>query len=207
MHAALVAAVGDVQLHAKRHASIQRALPHLLHQAHWAAPCAGCGGLIGSSETSRMPWLARSVTKLSASFMASLGSTSNSAHTLRSTISSSVVVPSADCQMMVPIGFRVNSVESRADMIIISPSRDDGAYWVQGEQRGVPGRHDHHLAVQHAGGDLGCASYIKRTHAISSQTRASGTKVRRYTGTRFTSSHADSKTWLTSSESWAKNRT
>src|ERR1019366_3665058 len=83
----------------------------------------------------------------------------------------------------------------------------DGAYCVQGEQRGVPRRHDHHLAVQHAGGDLGCASYIKRTHAISSQTRASGTKVRRYTGTRFTSSHADSKTRLTSSESWAKNRT
>src|ERR1039458_6015527 len=127
MNAALVAAVGDVQVHAERHAAIQRALSELLHQAHCPAPLPSGFGLIGSSEIRMIPWLAKSLTKLSASFRASTGSISNSAQILLATISCNGVLPSADCQIMVPTGLRVNSVESLADMIIISPSNTRAA--------------------------------------------------------------------------------
>jgi hypothetical protein len=56
-----------------------------------------------------------------ASCKASAGAISNSVHTTRSTISPSGVDPSAACQMADGVSFRLNSVESRADMIIISP--------------------------------------------------------------------------------------
>ena len=68
-----------------------------------------------------MPCAARSRTSSSASCSASSGATSNSAHTARSTISASGVDPSAACQIADAVSFRLNSVESRADMIIISP--------------------------------------------------------------------------------------
>ena len=42
---------------------------------------------------------------------------------LFSTISSSGVAPSADCQRIVAVLFNVNKVESLADMTSISPSR------------------------------------------------------------------------------------
>src|SRR5207245_10224045 len=68
---------------------------------------------------------------------------------------------------------------------------DDGGSLVQREERGVVTRHDHHLAIEDAGRQLGTARYVELAHPINSQTRASGTKVRRETGTRFTNSKAE----------------
>ena len=68
-----------------------------------------------------MPCEARSRTSSSASLMASSGGTSNSAHTTRSTISLRGVDPSAAYQIADAVSFRLNNVESAADMIIISP--------------------------------------------------------------------------------------
>src|SRR5208337_4513051 len=76
----------------------------------------------GLSETTRIPCSASSRTKASASLRASVGSTSNSGQIFCATMSSSEVAPSAACQIIVPNSFRLKRVESRADMIIISPS-------------------------------------------------------------------------------------
>src|ERR1700733_10018196 len=118
--AVLVAAVGEIKLHAERNAQPQRPVAHFLHQhAHLclcrsSGDCAstGASGLaIGSSEISKMPCWARSLASTSASRMASSGCTSNSEQMRRLTISWSGVAPSAACQRMVAVGFSVNSVE------------------------------------------------------------------------------------------------
>jgi len=85
------------------------------------------GVLMGSSETRRLPCLASWRTKFSASCKACTGSTSNSAQTLRSTMSCREVTPSAACQIAVPTAFKLKRVESRADIIIISPSSSRAA--------------------------------------------------------------------------------
>ena len=88
------------------------------------------------------------------------------------TISESDVRPSAACQTTVATGFRVKKVESTADMIIISPpSRREAMAELLAILR-VFFRH-----------------YV--VHRIKSQTRESGAKVRRRTGTRSTNSQAD----------------
>jgi hypothetical protein len=124
VHTALVAAVGQIELDAERDVQLQRLIRHLLQQsAHRDSPAPGLRGGIGSSEICRISWLANSRARDSASCNASAGSTSNSRQMRSSTISSSGVVPSADCHKMVAVLFKVKSVESRPDMIIISPSR------------------------------------------------------------------------------------
>jgi hypothetical protein len=67
----------------------------------------------------------------------------------------------------------------------------DGGRLVQSEERGIPAGHNHHFAVETAGRDPRIACHIKPAHPINSQTRASGTKVRRETGTRLTNSKAE----------------
>ena len=118
--AALVAAIGDVEMHADRDAQLQGFLIHLIHQAHSASVGLADGLSIGSSEISRIPWRDNSSTNCSVSRRAESGSTSNSRQTF-STISASEVWPSAACQMMVATSFNVKNVESTADIIIISP--------------------------------------------------------------------------------------
>src|SRR5215470_2288509 len=88
VNAALVATVGHVKVHAEWHPRIQRPLSDLFHQVHRGPPLTGfAGAMIGSPETSIMPWPAKSFTKLSASRAASSGSTSNCAQIFCSTIS------------------------------------------------------------------------------------------------------------------------
>src|SRR5438067_9321866 len=94
VHAALVAAVGDVEVHAEGNSELQGALVHLLHQGHAASP-------MGRSETSRIPCFESSSTNCSASERATPGSTSNWLHTLRSMISERGVRPSAACHIAV----------------------------------------------------------------------------------------------------------
>src|SRR5450631_909900 len=77
---------------------------------------------------------------------------------------------------------------------------------VQRKECGVAARHDHHFAVETTRCDSRVACNVKPAHPISSQTRASGTKVRRDTGTRLTKSKAERKTDCTSSSSSAKKR-
>src|ERR1700752_3642371 len=75
MNTPFVAAIGQIELHAERGIPCQRLLSHLLEQsAHFESP-----RTIGSSDISRIPWLARSRAKVSASRSASPGSISNSA--------------------------------------------------------------------------------------------------------------------------------
>src|SRR5208282_1106329 len=125
MDAALVAAISQVDLNAERDIPGQRFVRHLLHElAHRASPAGGFRLVsIGVSESCMISWRANSRARFSASCRATPGSTSNSGQMRRATISSSGVVPSADCQRMVAVRFRVKRVESRPDMIIISPSR------------------------------------------------------------------------------------
>ena len=68
---------------------------------------------------------------------------------------------------------------------------EDGGRLVQGEESGIARGHDHHLAIETAGCHSRIACHIKAAHPINSQTRASGTKVRRKTGTRLTKSKAE----------------
>src|SRR5438270_6684743 len=80
-----------------------------------------------------------------------------------------------------------------------------GGDLVQRKEGGVGDRHYHHFAAQHAGRNLGASRNIFVRQSIISQTRWSGAKVRRRTGTRATNSQADWNTSLTSSASSAKN--
>src|SRR5579862_1656477 len=124
MDTALVTAVGQIELHAERDILGQRLLGQFLEQsAHRFSPDAGFFAMMGASEICRISWLASSRARHSASARASVGATSNSVQMFFSTISSSGVAPSADCQRIVAVLFSVNKVESRPDMIIISPSR------------------------------------------------------------------------------------
>src|SRR5215831_2312329 len=119
MHTPLIAPIGQIELHAERDVPRQCLPGHLLEQsAHFDFPRA-----IGCSDICRIPWLARSRASVSASCSASAASTWYSVQIFCCTICSSGVVPSAACQRMVAVRFRVNRVESRPDMIIISPSR------------------------------------------------------------------------------------
>src|SRR4029077_15145289 len=87
---------------------------------------------------------------------------------------------------------------------------DHGGHRVQGKESRIHRGHDHHLATEHAGGnsrtsgDVGFGHCL--AHWIMSQTRESGRKVSRRTGTRSTKSQADWKTLLTRSASSAKKR-
>src|SRR5271170_4749973 len=123
--ALLVAAVGEIELHAVRNAQPQRPLAHLLHEHAHRGSCTDAAGFgIGCSEISRMPCRARSSARALASRIASAGCTSNSEQMRRSTISSRGVAPSAACHKMVAVGFKVNKVEPCPDITSISsPSR------------------------------------------------------------------------------------
>src|SRR5579863_712107 len=78
-------------------------------------------------------------------------------------------------------------IERRA---AVSSLPQNGRSAVQGEKRGVAARHDHHFAVETARGYPGISRHKELAHPINSQTRESGTKVRRDTGTRLTNSNA-----------------
>src|SRR5579864_4919956 len=113
MNTPFIAAIGQIELHAERDIPCQRLLSHLFEQsAHFDSP-----RTMGCSDICRIPWLARSRAKVSASRSASSGSISNSEQIFCCTISSRGVAPSAACHRMVAVLFRVNSVESRPDMI------------------------------------------------------------------------------------------
>src|SRR5579871_1383747 len=121
MHAALVAAIGDIQLDAERDIQPQCLRCHLLHEAaHRESPA---DSEIGASESCRISCPASCWARETASCNATAGSTSNSRQMQVSTITSRGVVPSAACHSRVAVLLSVNKVESRPDMIIISPSR------------------------------------------------------------------------------------
>ena len=67
----------------------------------------------------------------------------------------------------------------------------DGRRLIEGKEGGVTAGHDHHFAVETARRDPRIACNVKPAHPISSQTRESGTKVSRETGTRLTNSKAE----------------
>src|SRR5579862_79847 len=122
VYTSLVAAIGQIQLHGQRYAQPERPGTHLPHQRTHVCSLGGVpGSAMGESETTRIPWLARSLTNSSASCSAAAGSTSNSAQMRCSTICSSGVTPSAACQIADAVSFKENNEESRPDMIIISP--------------------------------------------------------------------------------------
>src|SRR5208337_58943 len=77
---------------------------------------------------------------------------------------------------------------------------------VQAEQGRIAGGHDDHLVAEHARCDIFASGQVKRTHVISSQTRASGVNTSRRTGTRLTKSQTVWKIISTNSSSWAKKR-
>src|ERR1700729_3127283 len=100
VHAALVAAVGEVQLGTQRNAEGERFGAQFLHQAaHRDSPAGGFAAfgfseMIGVSGTSQMACAASSRARVSASCNAAAGSTSYSGQIRRSTISSRGVAPS-----------------------------------------------------------------------------------------------------------------
>src|SRR5208283_5296759 len=84
MHAALVAAIGDVNVHGDGHAQVKCLLAHFAHQAHQGASwfvsrfvSRFVSDDTGWLETRRIPWLESSGTNSSASACACTGSTSN----------------------------------------------------------------------------------------------------------------------------------
>src|SRR5215475_12817004 len=99
--AAFVAAIGNIELNSHRNIEAQGLRLQLHHQLAHRTPPADGAVTIGCSDTSRIPWLASSRARISASCSASCGATSNSGQILCLTISSSGVAPSAACQMMV----------------------------------------------------------------------------------------------------------
>src|SRR5437868_10894309 len=117
VHAALIAAVGHVHVHADGNTQVERALVHLRHEAHRTTPI---GLSIGRSETIRIPCVESCATNSSASRIASAWLTSNSWQTLFAMMLSSGVRPSADCQMVAATSLSVNKLESTADITIIS---------------------------------------------------------------------------------------
>src|ERR1051326_3909759 len=72
---------------------------------------------------------------------------------------------------------------------------------IEVKKSGVARRQDHGFPSERSRRDIGASSDVGIFHWINSHTRASGKKVSRKTGTRVTSSHADSKTRPTSSGS------
>src|SRR5256885_4925303 len=70
---------------------------------------------------------------------------------------------------------------------------------VQGEQRRILSRHDHHLAIDGASRHSGAPGNVETTHAMNSQTRGSGTKVSLETGTCSTKCNAELNTACTNS--------
>src|SRR5260370_40813518 len=61
---------------------------------------------------------------------------------------------------------------------------NDGRYFIQGEQSGIPARHVHRLIAKAARSNLGAPCHVPlRSHPIISQTLASGTTASRKTGT------------------------
>src|SRR5438309_11231054 len=61
---------------------------------------------------------------------------------------------------------------------------ENGCSLVERKQSGVATGHEHHLSVNTAGCDPRIARKVTGCHRISSQSRTSGTKVRRKTWTR-----------------------
>ncbi len=120
MHAALIAAVGDIEVNADGQTQVQRFLIHLGEKAHWRSgePEESSRGWC---DTSRMPCCESSSTKRSAPRCACSRSTSNSWQILPATISDSGVRPSAACQIAEATSLSVKKVESAADITIISP--------------------------------------------------------------------------------------
>src|SRR5215831_12351944 len=120
VHAALIAAVGNVEVDGDRYAEIEGLLAHFTEQGHGTSPA--CGPLNGRSETRRIPCCARSLTNSFASACACSESISNCAQTWSFTISRRGVRPSAACQIAVATSLSVKNVESFEFMTIISPA-------------------------------------------------------------------------------------
>src|ERR1700758_2903278 len=121
--AALVAAIGHVDMDAEGNTQALCPFVHLDQQAHGLTVLSILGSSMGRSETNRIPCCDSASTNCFASCCAISGSTANAGQTFCSTISVSGVRPSAACQMTVATSFKVKKVESAADMIIISPPR------------------------------------------------------------------------------------
>src|SRR5205807_5054128 len=174
VHAALVAAVGDVQVHTDGDPQRQGFLIHLRQQSHSSSGGGAEDGLrIGCSDTRRMPCCQSLSTNCTASRVATPGSISNSSQILPATISDNGVRPSAACHIAVATSFKVKKVESAADMIIISLPNMRAAI---AELRAMY---------------FSLIRTLRTTYLIRSQTRSSGTNVNRLTGTRSTNSQAD----------------
>src|SRR5271156_705908 len=115
MHAALVAAPGNVEVNAERDAEIDRLGVEVLENSAHARSCP-----MGWSASRRIPSCASSLTSSTASRYAVSASISNSDTRARATISRSGVAPSAALQMSVALGFRLKTLESLTDMMTIS---------------------------------------------------------------------------------------
>src|ERR1700740_868504 len=101
MNASLVAAIGQVHLHAKGNAQLERLGAHFLHEgAHETSFGAIPEPTIGWSETTRMPWVASCWPRFSASTRAASRATSYSVQILFLMISRSGVTPSAASQIV-----------------------------------------------------------------------------------------------------------
>src|SRR5580698_6887699 len=113
------------------------------------------------------------------------------------------------CLRWVSVKFHANLLfhNLRQRHLSICRLPDDGTDRIQREQSGIPGRHNHHFTIERTSSHGGCPGNINGSHPINSQTRASGKKVKRYTGTCCTNSQAASKTRPTRSGSQAKNST
>src|ERR1035437_4526517 len=120
MHAALIAAVGDIEVNAERQAQLQCFLIHISQKAHRLSGDAE-ESISGLSDTSRMPCWESSSAKRSAPRCACSGSTSNSWQILPTRVSDRGVLPSAACQITEATSLRVKKVESAVDITIISP--------------------------------------------------------------------------------------
>src|SRR5581483_6145590 len=67
MHAALIAAVRNIQMHGDRYAVLDGTLAHFGHKAHGASPSSAAELRIGWSDAFRTPCLESSLTNCSAS--------------------------------------------------------------------------------------------------------------------------------------------
>src|ERR1700731_4138320 len=110
VHAALVTAIGNIQVNVEGHTEPHGPGVEFFHQSGHVLR----SEVRGSSPTSTRPRSRSSSTRCSASASASSGSTSNSAQTRSSTILRRGVTPSADFQISEATSFSVNRLEFTA---------------------------------------------------------------------------------------------
>ena len=120
MHASLVAPVGQIQLHAQWDSQLQRLGAHFCHQLAHRVPLAALAACAtGFSETIKIPCSASSPPTLGILQTCLLRHLKLFAHFLRHNFFERVRAVRR-FQIAVATSFRVNNVESIADMIIIS---------------------------------------------------------------------------------------